>query len=90
MHEANHNEVEDNSITISKDKMFSLGSRCSLISVNLKFILTGENPLNRLFIQQERTVEPSIMLFVDMRRYKKNHPFFSNGPHYQEKGFQRG
>ena len=22
MHEANHNEVEDNSITISKDKMF--------------------------------------------------------------------
>jgi len=33
-------------------------------------------------------VEHSVMLFVDMRRYKKNHPFFSNSPHYQEKGFQ--
>ena len=44
----------------------------------------------RLFIQQERTVGHSIMLFVDMRRYKENHPFFSNSPHYQGKGFQRG
>ncbi len=73
MHEANHDEVEDNSITISKDKMFYLGRKCSP---------------KRLFIQQERMVEHSAMLFVDMRRYKKNHPFFSNGPHYQEKGFQ--
>ena len=40
LHGANHNEVEDNSITISKNKMFSLGRKCSLISITLNLILT--------------------------------------------------
>lgn len=40
VHGAKHNEVKDNSITISKDKMFSLERKCSLISVTLNLILT--------------------------------------------------
>ena len=40
LHGANHNEVEGNSVTISKDEKFLFERKCSLISIPLNLILT--------------------------------------------------
>ena len=89
LHGANHNEVEGNNVTISKDEMFSFWEKMLIVQRNPEPYPYLRKPAEMTFYPA-RTVGHSIMLFVDMRRYKENHLFFSNSPHCQEKGFQRG
>lgn len=87
LHGANHNEVEGNSVTISKDEKFSFWEKMLIDQRNPEPYPYLRKPAETTFYPARKDGWAFYYAFVDMRRYKENHPFSATVRIIREKAF---